>query len=173
MSFKNRTIFTPLNAFYNCVNNKQNSLNEQLIYRIMKRMLFLSAIIFAAVALVSCKEENKIEIPKSLEQSTWSSVINPDTFEQTRVEFTSAGNATYTILTRGYGTDDTKLRAEYTYTYNQPDITLTPKSDDAPALKGMFKNHGDSYIVLYLTSSESDLELNLTQVVDKDQTIWE
>ena len=138
----------------------------------MKRMLFLSAIIIAAVALVSCKED-KIEIPKSLEQSTWSSVINPDTFEQTRVEFSSAGNATYTILTRGYGTDDTKLRAEYTYTYNQPNITLTPKSADASALKGMFKNHGDSYIVLYLTSNDGDLELNLTQVVDKDQTIWE
>lgn len=139
----------------------------------MKRMLILTAIIFAIVALFSCKKENKIDIPKSLEQSTWSSVINPDTFEQTKVEFTSAGNATYTILTRGYGADDTKLRVEYTYTYNQPNITLTPKSDDTPVLTGMFKSIGDSYIVLYLTSSEGDLELNLTQVVDKDQTIWQ
>ena len=139
----------------------------------MKRMLIITATIFALVALLSCKKDEKIEISQSLENSTWSSIIDVETSVQTKIEFTSASDATYSVITRGYGADITTLQVEYSYTFNQPNISLTPKSDNTPALKGYIKTLGEAYNVLQLSSEDKSIELNLTQVVDKDQTIWQ
>lgn len=136
-------------------------------------MLILTAIIFAIVALFACKENDKTEIPKSLEKSTWCSIIDTESLEQIKIEFTSASDATYSVITRGYGTDAVKLQVEYSYTYNQPNITLTPKHNDAPALTGYIQNLGEDYNTLNLESTDGAVLLNLTKQVDKDQTIWQ
>lgn len=139
----------------------------------MKRMLIITAIILALVALFSCKKDGNIEAPTTLEGSTWCSTINPDTFEQTRVEFTSLGEATYSVIIRGLGTDKTIQTAEYTYSYNRPYITLTPKSDNTPALKGYIKTLGEAYNILQLESEDGQISIQLTQLPDKSDTVWQ
>lgn len=136
-------------------------------------MLILTAIIFAIVALFACKENDKTEIPESLERSTWCSIIDTESLEQIKIEFTSASDATYSIITRGYGADAVKLQVEYNYTYNQPNITLTPKHNDAPTLTGYIQNLGEDYNTLNLESTDGAVLLNLTKQADKDQTIWQ
>lgn len=139
----------------------------------MKRVLFFTAILIATAALFACNKEDKTEIPTSLTNSKWLSTINPDNFEQTVVEFIDSQNAIFSVIKRGYGTNQTIVRREYSYTYNYPDITLKPKCLIDPLIKGeMLKLYG-SHDYMHLKSNVGDLDIHLSQNVDKDQTIWQ
>ena len=139
----------------------------------MKYYLIIATALLTLATLFSCKKDDANNIPQTLDNSVWCSTINSDTFEQTKIEFTSAGEATLTVVIRGYGADQIQSQIEYTYIYNRPNITLTPKSNDTHALTGIIKNFGNSYNSLNLVSDNGADSLHLTQVVDKDQTIWQ
>ena len=135
------------------------------------RKLIFSAFIVAIATLFACSKDESVEIPTSLTDSIWCSTINPDTFEQTIVEFIDSENAVLSVVKRGYGADQVISKAEYSYTYNSPDITLMPKTLVDPKLTGKAVKLEGAYIYLHLTSNIGDT-YNLTQQADKDQTIW-
>ena len=136
------------------------------------RKLIFSAFIIAAATLFACSKEESVEIPTSLSNSSWRSTINPDNFQQTVIEFTDSENAIFSVVERGYGSDQIISKVEYSYTYNSPDITLMPKTIVDPKLTGKAVKLEGAYIYLHLTSNIGDT-YNLTQQADKDQTIWQ
>ena len=136
------------------------------------RKLIFSAFIIAAATLFACSKEESVEIPTSLSNSSWHSTINPDNFQQTVIEFTDSENAIFSVVERGYGSDQIISQAEYSYTYNSPDITLMPKTFVDPMLTGKAVKLEGAYVYLHLTSNIGDT-YNLTQQADKDQTIWQ
>ena len=77
------------------------------------RKLIFSAFIVAAATLFACSKDESVEIPTSLTDSIWCSTINPDTFEQTIVEFIDSENAVLSVIKRGYGSDQIISQAEY------------------------------------------------------------
>lgn len=137
------------------------------------RKLIFSAIIIATATLFACSKEESIEIPTALSNSTWCSTINPDTFEQTSVEFIDSKNAVLTVVKRGYGTDELMHKVEYSYTYNAPNISLMPKDFISSKITGQMIKLDDDYIYLHLISNVGDLDIKLTQMPSKDQTIWQ
>ena len=139
----------------------------------MKHYLIIATALLSLATLFSCKKDDANNIPLKLENSVWCNVIDSETFEQTKIKFTSAGDATLYVVIRGYGADQIQSQTEYRYTYNRPNITLTPKSGDAHTLTGFVENLGDSYNSLNLKSNDGSISLHLTQEVDKDQTIWQ
>ena len=139
----------------------------------MKHYLIIATVLLSIATLFSCKKDDANSIPLKLEDSVWCNVIDSETFEQTRIEFTSAGDATLYVVIRGYGANQIQSQTEYTYTYNRPNITLSPKCAEAPALTGFVEYLGDSYNSLNLKSNDGSISLHLTQEVDKDQTIWQ
>ncbi|MBQ5396207.1 MAG: hypothetical protein IIU59_04945 [Alistipes sp.] len=136
------------------------------------RKLIFSAFIIAAATLFACSKEESVEIPTSLSNSSWRSTINPDNFQQTVIEFTDSENAIFSVVERGYGSDQINSQVEYSYTYTSPDITLMPKTFVDPKLTGKAVKLEGAYIYLHLTSNIGDT-YNLTQQADKDQTIWQ
>ena len=136
------------------------------------RKLIFSAFIIAAATLFACSKEESVEIPTSLSNSSWHSTINPDNFQQTVIEFTDSENAIFSVVERGYGSDQIISKVEYSYTYNSPDITLMPKTFVDPMLTGKAVKLEGAYVYLHLTSNIGDT-YNLTQQADKDQTIWQ
>ena len=62
------------------------------------RKLIFSAIIIATATLFACSKEESIEIPTSLNNSTWCSTTDADTFEQTIVRFTDSENAILSVI---------------------------------------------------------------------------
>ena len=136
------------------------------------RKLIFCAFIIAAATLFACSKEESVEIPTSLSNSSWRSTINPDNFQQTVIEFTDSENAIFSVVERGYGSDQIISKVEYSYTYNSPDITLMPKTIVDPKLTGKAVKLEGAYIYLHLTSNIGDT-YNLTQQLDKDQTIWQ
>jgi hypothetical protein len=138
----------------------------------MKRILIFTTMLVAFVTLISCEKGSDEQIPKTLVNSVWRSTINPDNFQQTVIEFTDSENAIFSVVERGYGSDQIISKVEYSYTYNSPDITLMPKTFVDPKLTGKAVKLEGAYIYLHLTSNIGDT-YNLTQQVDKDQTIWQ
>lgn len=136
------------------------------------RKLIFSAFIIAATTLFACSKEESVEIPATLSNSSWRSTINSDNFQQTVIEFTDSENAIFSVVERGYGSDQIISQVEYSYTYNSPDITLMPKTLVDPKLTGKAVKLEGAYIYLHLTSNIGDT-YNLTQQADKDQTIWQ
>ena len=138
----------------------------------MKKLIF-SAIIVAATAFIGCSKEESAEIPTSLNNSTWCSATDADTFEQTIVRFTDSENAIWSIIKKESGTNITLSEAEYSYTYKAPNITLSPKMPDNPTINGQMIKLDEDYIYLHLKSVGGAIDIRLTQMPDKDQTIWQ
>lgn len=138
----------------------------------MKRILIIATILAAFVTFTSCKKGGDVEIPQSLVNTVWCSTIDSDNFQQTIIEFTDSENAIFSVVERGYGSDRLVFRAEYSYTYNSPDITLMPKTLVDNMLKGKAVNLEGEYIYMHLTSNVGDT-YNLTRQADKEQTIWQ
>lgn len=134
----------------------------------MKRILFFTLICSLIPVLYSCEKSSEPKIPSSLEKSCWSSKTNPD--EQITLEFLDAENALYTTTTAEAGS--TELQAEYRYTYSKPYLTLTPKGE-GESFTGEVISLDAAYIYLKLTSADGSTKANLTQVADKEQTIWQ
>ncbi len=138
----------------------------------MKRILIFTAMFAAFATLISCKKGGDVEIPQTLVNTVWKSTINPDNYQQTVIEFTDSENAIFSIVERGYGSDQIISQVEYSYTYNSPDITLMPKTLVDPTLTGKAVNLEGAYVYMNLSSNLGDT-YNLTREIDKDQTIWQ
>ncbi len=138
----------------------------------MKRILIFTAMLAAFATLISCRKGGDVEIPQTLVNTVWKSTINPDNYQQTVIEFTDSENAIFSIIERGYGSDQIISQVEYSYTYNSPDITLMPKTLVDPTLTGKAVNLEGAYVYMNLSSNLGDT-YNLTREIDKDQTIWQ
>lgn len=138
----------------------------------MKRILIFTTMLALFASLTSCKKDGDLEIPQTLANTVWKSTINSDNYQQTVIEFTDSQNAIFSVVERGYGSDQIISQTEYSYTYNSPDIKLMPKTLIDPTLTGKAVNLEGAYVYMNLTSNLGDT-YNLTQQVDKDQTIWQ
>ena len=137
------------------------------------KKLILSAIIIDAAVLAACTKEDKIEIPTLLTNSIWSGVTIPDAFEQIVVKFTDSENAVLSVVKRDSETPQTISETEYSYTYNAPHITLTPKALENPTFEGEMVILDKDYFYIVLISIDNDINIRLSQMLDKDQTIWQ
>ncbi len=155
-------------AFNRCV-HKQKNIKQTFK---MKRILIFTTMLALFASLTSCKKGGDLEIPQTLVNTVWKSTINSDNSQQTVIEFTDSQNAIFSVVERGYGSEQIISQVEYSYTYYSPDITLTPKRVAEPTLTGKAVNLEGAYVYMNLTSNLGDT-YNLTQQVDKDQTIWQ
>ena len=89
------------------------------------------------------------------------------------MEFIDSENAVLTVVKRGYGTDELMHKVEYSYTYNAPNINLMPKDFISSKITGQMIKLDEDYIYLHLISNVGDLDIKLTQMPSKDQTIWQ
>ena len=137
----------------------------------MKRILFITVMFSALATLLSCEKSNDDGmIPETIANSTWSSVTDENN-EHIELQFTSTDLATYIVWLTA-DTKQVKSQAKYTYTYNCPNVTLTPMSDKMPSFTGRVNNRGSNYNTLSLTSADGATTIVLTQHIDKSDMVW-
>ncbi len=134
----------------------------------MKRLFMFMAAVLTLSLFTACNDDKETEIPRSLDDSTWTSVAN-EQGEQIHILFTSTGEAHYNVWLN----DEQEIASQtnYNYTYNSPSLTLTPKQEDMPTFTGRIINN-DSYITMHLASTDGTV-IVLTKHADKSDTIWQ
>lgn len=141
--------------------------------------------LLGCAALWSCNDNDEPAIPTTLDGTRW---VNVETVENGSVnvmmEFIDGTIARYTRQQKSNGdtTDDItqvgdKVTAtgnvtyNYTYTYNSPNVVLTPITLSAPALTGrILGGEGGSYNIIELRTADG--ELFFTAFEDDGDYIW-
>ena len=117
----------------------------------------------------ACNDDKDTDIPRSLDDSTWTSVAN-EQGEQIHILFTSTGEAHYNVWLNGK--QEITSQANYTYTYNRPNLTLTSMQEDMPTFTGRIISNG-TYVTMHLTSTDGSTSIVLSHNLDKSDTIWQ
>lgn len=135
----------------------------------MKRLFIFMAAALTLSLFTACNDDKDTDIPRSLDDSTWTSVAN-EQGEQIHILFTSTGEAHYNVWLNGK--QEITSQANYTYTYNRPNLTLTSMQEDMPTFTGRIISNG-TYVTMHLTSTDGSTSIVLTHNLDKSDTIWQ